>query len=487
MSSTPESSVEPKSPPAASTDAADLIVVANRLPVRRVEEEGEHVWRTSPGGLVSALMPILQRERENGRRGAWVGWSGSASETLDPFEHDGVWNVPVSIDDEEVAGYYNGMANQSLWPLYHDVVRPPEYHREWYRTYERVNRRFAEHVASIASEGATVWVHDYHLHLAPGMLREQRPDLRIGFFLHIPFPGRGLFAQLPWRTQLIRGTLGADVVGFQTKAGARNFADLAKWYAGAHTAHGGVELDGRVIEIDGFPISIDTKKFDEIARRPEVMERAAEFRRRVEGRQIILGVDRMDYTKGIDIRLRAFQELLRDGRANASEVVFVQSAVPTRERVDDYAELRSTIEELVGQINGQFAEVGRVAVQYLRQNLMPEELIALYLAADVMLVTPYRDGMNLIAKEYVASHHDNKGRLVLSEFTGAANELSEALLVNPHDLDGMVGVIEAALKMDGEEAEKRMRGLRRTVFDHDVYAWADSFMNRLRAERPARV
>ena len=311
------------------------------------------------------------------------------------------------------------------------------------------------------------------------MLREQRPDLRIGYFLHIPLPGRGLFAQLPWRTQIIKGTTGADVVGFQTKAAARNFIDLARWYADAEPEKGGVRLDGRHVEIDAFPISIDSKKIDEIARRPETMQRAKTFRDRVNERTIILGVDRMDYTKGIDIRLRAFQELLREKRADPAEVVLVQSAVPTREGVEDYADLRSTVEELVGQINGEFAEVGRVAVQYLRQNLPMEELVALYFAADILLVTPYRDGMNLIAKEYVAAHHDIRGRLVLSEFTGASYELSKALLVNPHDLDGLVNTMEQAITMPEQEAEKRMRSMRRTVFKRDVYAWADGFMQRL--------
>jgi trehalose 6-phosphate synthase len=463
-----------------SSTKADLIVVANRLPVRRVKKGSRQAWETSPGGLVAALMPILKRETDRGRQGAWVGWSGArAGKKYKPFHHEDVYNLPLTISREHLEGYYDGMANQTLWPLYHDVVRKPVFRRKWYRAYEEVNQHFADNVARIAAKGATVWVHDYHLHLVPGMLREQRPDLRIGFFLHIPLPGRGLFAQLPWRTQIIKGTTGADVVGFQTRAAARNFVDLARWYADAESERGGVNLDGRHVEIDAFPISIDSKKIDEIARRPETIERARTFRDRVNGRTIMLGVDRMDYTKGIDIRLRAFQELLREGRAKAEDVVLVQSGVPTREGVGDYADLRSSVEELVGQINGEFGEVGRVAVQYLRQNLPMEELVALYFASDIMLVTPYRDGMNLIAKEYVASHHDIRGRLVLSEFTGASFELSKALLVNPHDLDGLVNTMEQAIEMPEQEAEKRMRSMRRTVFKRDVYAWADGFMDRL--------
>ena len=354
--------------------------------------------------------------------------------------------------------------------------------------YEAANRLFAAAAAEVAEEGAMVWVQDYHLHLVPRMLRERRPDLKIGFFLHIPFPGRGLFAQLPWRTQLIQGTLGADVVGFQSIYAARNFVDLATRYGDAEALPPNekgeanrVKFDGREVTVDAYPISIETKKYDAIARSENVRGRAEEYRRRLPGRKIMLGIDRMDYTKGIDTRLRAFQDLLRSGRVHADEVVMIQSAVPTREGVDEYAELRSDVEELVGQINGEFGEVGRVAVQYLRQNLDIEDLVALYAAADVMLVTPLRDGMNLVAKEYVASHPDERGVLILSEFTGASNELTDALIVNPHDLDGLVNAMERAIRMEPEEVKRRQRALRRVVFEHDVHAWAASFMERLSA------
>lgn len=461
--------------------SADMVVVANRLPVSRIQTDDGPAWQTSPGGLVSAVMPILQRQSAEGGSGCWVGWSGNADERIDPFEHDGVRQVPVALSKNEIAGYYEGMANQTIWPLYHDVIRPPGYHRHWYRVYKDVNRSFAEAAAEQAADGAIVWVQDYHLHLVPGMLRELRPDLRIGFFLHIPFPGRGLFAQLPWRSEMLRGTLGADVVGFQTALGAGNFRDLAAWYADAEITETGVRIDGRDVIIDAFPISIDAKKFESIAKRPEVKSEALEIRRRLYGRTILLGVDRLDYTKGIDLRLRAFQDLLHSESVSPKEVVLIQSGVPTRERVEDYAGLRSNVEELVGQINGEFGEVGLVAVQYLRRNLPIEELVALYLAADVMLVTPFRDGMNLVAKEFVATHHDNRGSLVLSEFTGSAAELKEAVIVNPHDLDGMMQGMLDAIRMPPDEVTRRLNAMRQTVFDHDVYAWAGKFLERLRA------
>lgn len=456
----------------------DLVVVANRLPVRA----GEDGWITSPGGLVSALMPVLSSDDESAAvRGAWVGWTGSTDDAVKPFDHEGVRNIPVSITKEELPRYYEGMSNRTLWPLYHDAVRPPIFRRSWYRVYETVNRRFAEAAAEAAAEGGLVWVHDYQLHLVPGMLRDLRPDLRIGFFLHIPFPGAGLFAQLPWREAIIRGTLGADVVGFQTRRAARNFIDSARVHVGAKKVSDGVRYQDRTVVASAFPISIDSSAIEQIACDPQTKLRADHHREHVGGRKIMLGIDRLDYTKGIDIRLRAFRDLLRSGRVSPEEVVLIQSVVPTRENVTEYIELRSSIEELVGQINGEFGQVGRSAVEYFRQNLDIEDLVSLYLAADVMLVTPLRDGMNLIAKEYVAARVDICGVLILSEFTGAAAELRHALMVNPHDLDGVAAQMERALRMPAVEARRRQRYNRRVVMRNDVFAWASGFLARCQA------
>lgn len=467
-------------------EKSQFVVLANRLPVRRIEEDGEARWEISPGGLVSALMPTIREHID--RRGlpcAWIGWAGEGAEGIKPFEQEGIHNIPIVLSDDDLRGYYHGMSNSSLWPLYHDAIRPPKYHRRWYKTYEEVNQRFAEAAAECAGPGATVWVHDYHLHLVPGLLRKLRPDLRIGYFLHIPFPGRGLFAQLPWRQRLIEGTLGADVVGFQSEYGARNFVDLALMHTSAERIEGGVRFAGRDIVVGAFPISIDSAKISALAREPRVVQKAAEFRHRLGDRKILLGVDRMDYTKGIDIRLLALQDLFRSGKITVNDAVMIQSAVPTRDSVADYADLRSTIEELVGQINGEYGEVGLVGVQYMRQNLGLEELVALYLAADILLVTAYRDGMNLVAKEYIAARHDDTGVLVLSEFTGAATQLTQALIVNPHDLDGVSGAIEHAIHMPEAEMNRRMHALREHVAEHDVHAWARSFIRALETEAPA--
>jgi trehalose 6-phosphate synthase len=360
--------------------------------------------------------------------------------------------------------------------LYHGSVREPEYHRRWWRSYVAVNKRFAAVTADTAPFGAAIWVHDYHLQLVPAMLRERRPDLRLGFFLHIPLPPSELFGRLPWRRHILEGMLGADVIGFQTQEGAQNFTRLARQYAGARPEDGRIRAHDRLVDVLAFPISTDFKRYETAAKQEAVRVQSDRIREQLgRGRQITLGVDRLDYTKGIDIRLRAFRELLaRDERA-ARECVLVQVASPSRERVGEYKQLRKRVEELVGQINGDFGEVGLAPVHYLHREVPFEDLIPLYRAADVMLVTPLADGMNLVAKEYVATRYDNTGVLILSEFTGAARELRTALQVNPHDVDGLAEMMHLALSLPEHEAERRMRRMREVVSGHTVYDWADSF------------
>jgi trehalose 6-phosphate synthase len=448
--------------------SSDLVIVANRLPVHRAGSASK--WETSPGGLVSALLPVLQRDQ-----GGWVGWAGSGAKVTDPFEHDGFMNVPVQLSSQEVDAYYSGFSNSTLWPLYHDACQTPRYHRRWWYPYVAINSRFAKAASAAAADGALVLVQDYHLQLVPGMLRELRPDLRIGFFLHIPFPPVELFAQLPWRSSILEGLLGADVVGFQTKQGAQNFIRLVGRYTDHHTKGLSVSVDSRRVEARAFPISIDVARYEKLANDPKVIARSEEVRRDLGNRKIVLGVDRLDYTKGIDIRLRAFRELLSSRRRSAEDTVFVQICVPSRESVDEYVELRSRVEELVGQINGEFSDVGRVAVHYLRRSFPAEELVAYYLAADVLVVTPFRDGMNLVAKEYVACRKDT-GVLVLSEFTGASHELDRAILVNPHDIDDLSGALAQATNMPPPEQAKRIKAMRRKLHRHTVYDWADDLI-----------
>ena len=455
----------------------DLVIVANRLPVDRVEQpDGTFTWRPSPGGLVTAIEPVMRAND-----GVWLGWPGGTEQDLEPFEDDGLSLYPMSMSAEDIEGHYEGFSNATLWPLYHDLVAKPEFHREWWDSYVAVNQRFADKAAELASEGALVWVHDYQMQLVPQMLRQLRPDLRIGFYLHIPFPPAELFQQLPWRRQLLEGLLGADLVGFQLPGGAANFVRLVRQRVGHKTHRDLVYLpDGRTVRAAAFPISIDAAGFEKLAQTPEVTARAKEIRSALgDPRKIFLGVDRLDYTKGIYARLRAYAELLHDGRFDVEDAVFVQVAVPSREQVEEYKILRDEIDRLVGRINGDLGRIGRPAISYLHSSYPREEMAALYRAADIMVVTPYRDGMNLVAKEYVASQYDDAGALVLSEFAGAADELRQAWLVNPYDINGMKSALLEAYRAEGKELTKRMRAMRKTVRNNDVAAWADSFMTAL--------
>ena len=457
-----------------------LVIVANRLPVRRcggrADDGREGEWETSPGGLVSALSPLLSRTG-----GSWVGWDGTSSGSAPaPFDHEGMRIRPVPITGEDVEGFYRGFSNTTLWPLYHDSIREPVFRRKWWWPYQRVNMHFAEASSEqLPERGGLLWVQDYQLQLVPAMVRELRPDARIGFFLHIPFPPEELFGKIPWRSQILEGLLGADVLGFQTKLSAQNFSRAARKFTEATGTDARLRYRGRQIEVNAFPISIDVDRFRSIARDPAVIEHAKQSREEWGERRIILGVDRLDYTKGVDIRLRAYEEVLNRGSVSADNTVFIQVAVPTREQVEEYEQLRETVEHYVGRINGQHASSHRVAVQYLYRSLPQRELVALYKAADVMLVTPLRDGMNLVAKEYVATRTENTGVLVLSEFAGAALELRQALLVNPYDIDGTASRIEEALSLTPPEAARRMRSLRAAVQRHSVHDWSASFLRRL--------
>lgn len=460
---------------------SDIVIVSNRLPLNRVQQGRTKCWQSSSGGLVSAMRPILRDTRST-----WVGWTGETTDGVAPFIHEGVRNWPVPLASKEVKAFYEGFSNRILWPLYHDAIRAPEYKAAWWEPYRAVNRRFAEATAAAASPGGAAWIHDYHLQLAPSMLRELRPDLRIGFFLHIPFPPQELFAQLPWRREILEGNMGADVVGFQTTIGAQNFIQVAQRFAGAAVDDAGhLVFGGRTIHVGAFPISIDFQHFQKLASMPEVIRKSRDFRERLGGgsRKILLGLDRLDYTKGIDIRLQAYQEMLRARRVSPSDCVLVQIAIPSREHVAEYKELRVKVERQVGEIEGEFGDIGNTPIHYLHRSVNEIELAALYRAADVMLVTPLRDGMNLVAKEYVASRIDNSGVLVLSEFTGAARELKSALLVNPHDVSALVGRMERALRMPLREQQIRMQSLRKTVERHDVHAWADDFFQTLAGVR----
>ncbi|MGI9608425.1 MAG: alpha,alpha-trehalose-phosphate synthase (UDP-forming) [Acidimicrobiales bacterium] len=456
-----------------------LIVVANRLPVRRAPGKDERGWITSPGGLVSALAPVMA-ERPGA---AWIGWSGMAGRAPDPFEHDGIRLHPVELSRAEVQLFYEGFSNGTLWPLYHDAIAQPEYHRTWWDAYVTVNRRFADAVATDADPDAVVWIHDYQLQLVPGMLRESHPDMRIGFFMHTPFPARELFMRLPWRSQVVRALLGADLIGFQTEVMAHNFRHVVPRVVDTDD----LAIDELAIEFAGrrsiarpHPIGIDFDRFAGAAATDETAAAVSELRETLhEPRTVLLGVDRLDYTKGIERRLRAYAELLSEDRVQADDTVLIQIAEPSRSNVNGYAEIRAEVEQLVGEINGSFGTMTRPAVHYLHRSHAFEELIALYRLADVMLVTPYRDGMNLVAKEFVATRLDNSGALVLSEFAGAAHQLDQSVLVNPYDVDGLKEAIEYAIEMPEHEQIERMKVMRRAIERNTAYSWARGFLDEL--------
>ncbi|MDK8796865.1 trehalose-6-phosphate synthase [Corynebacterium sp. MSK044] len=438
-----------------------FVVVANRLPVDRVDEQ----WVASPGGLVAALAPVLKRNS-----GCWVGWPGEPDATFPPFTHDGILLQPVELDADDFEDFYEGFSNSTLWPLYHDLIVTPQYHRQWWQRYRAVNEKFARAAADAAAEGATVWVQDYQLQLVPGMLRELRPDVTIGFFLHIPFPHPDLFRQLPWRKQVLRGLEAADLIGFQRRRDETNFLDLAASDPETTTPRTGT-----------FPISIDAGEFDKADDTA-----IAQVRSLVSNPDtLMLGVDRLDYTKGILQRLTAFEELLEEGRLESAALI--QVATPSRERIDSYKATRAGVEEAVGRINGRYGKLGHPVVHY-EHHAVPKSLLrSYYSAADIMLVTPFKDGMNLVAKEYVACHPDGSGALVLSEFAGAAVELDRAHLCNPFDVESVKNSIVAAVEAQGSPtARDAMLHMNAHVRAHDVSRWAESFLSELAAVRKDR-
>lgn len=445
---------------------SSFLVVANRLPVDRYENR----WCPSPGGLVSALAPVVRE-----RRGTWIGWAGACDESFDPFAFDGMSLVPVSLSSTEFTDYYEGFSNATIWPLYHDQVVAPQFHRAWWAAYVAVNERFAEAVIRSAAPGAAVWIHDFQLQLVPQLVRNRRPDLVIGFFSHIPFPPPGLFAQLPWREEILAGLLAADVIGFQRESDVTNFSAVQA----LHAPEGSSRRTPAPV-VDSYPISIDVADVEAAAASAAVGQEAATVREDLGSPEIlILGLDRLDHTKGIIERLLAYEELLDEGILDPSRTCLVQVAVPSREGIPAYRELRDRVERLAGRIKGKFAELGGTVVHYLHRSYSFESTIALYLAADVLLVTALRDGMNLVAKEYVVARKGRGGGLVLSEFAGAADELTEALLVNPHSLNAIKAAITRAVGMDAEEADARIDAMAEAVADHDVHDWARHFLRDL--------
>ncbi|MFO0649724.1 MAG: bifunctional alpha,alpha-trehalose-phosphate synthase (UDP-forming)/trehalose-phosphatase [Polyangiales bacterium] len=464
---------------------AGLVLVSNRLPTTMCVRRGEAAFSPSSGGLATALRGPHARSET-----LWVGWTGeiqnlrgkTRASVRDELARRRLVAVPLTRAD--VQRYYDGFSNGVLWPLMHyllDKVRL-DADRDW-AVYREVNARFAECVAATADRGAAVWVHDYHLMLVPGLLRALRPDLRVGFFLHVPFPSHEVFRVLPWRAELLRGVLGADVVGFHTQAYQHHFVTTVAHVLGTDVDDEAVEWEGRRVQVSAFPIGIDVDRFAREARSDACASRVMELRREAGRRAIVLGVDRLDYTKGIPRRLLAIERLLERSPAMRDRLHYIQVAVPTRDGVDAYLDYRRAVNEHVGRINGAYGQPSAVPIHLLHRGVPFEELVALYRAADVMVVTPIRDGMNLVAKEYCASRLDGAGVLVLSELAGAAQELTDALIVNPYDIGEVASAIQRAIEMPPEESSQRMSALRAVVEANHVDRWAASFLDALAAPR----
>ena len=466
------------------THTTTTYIVANRLPVEYHAVAG---WRTSPGGLVSALEPALQNEHV-----VWVGWRGSPvsedshgprSTRPPPTANITIMEIPMT--QWEVSNFYDGVCNAAFWPLYHDAVIAPLFHQDEFEVYRLINQRFADCVTRSAPIGAVVWVHDYHLQLVPALLRDARPDLRIGFFLHVPFPSAAEFDGLPWKDSVLHGLLGADLIGFQTADFAERFMQEACRCVSAKRDGNNLRLEEprgtRCITVDVFPIGPDSRRLAAMAALPAVCESAATIRADFDSPELILlGVDRLDYTKGIDVRIRAVAELLKSEEFRGRDVLFIQVAMPSRSDLAAYQQCRIAVDEALRVANAELVALGLRSIHCIHEALPTEQVVALFVAADVLLVTSLADGMNLVSKEFVACCRDGNGRLVLSRKAGAAAQLRDAWLVDPDDMADLKCGIGEAIRATVHDARDRMGKLRQVVFEADAIHWAESFLTRLR-------
>jgi trehalose 6-phosphate synthase len=471
-----------------------LLVVSNRLPI--VLEKKGSAWALKPGsgGLVSALAPVLSH-----RGGVWIGWPGLALEKggdweavlAEGFRERGYDLVPVLLSADEVHGFYEGFANGILWPLFHDLLGRCDFQPSFWYTYLEVSRKFAEATFENSRVDDFIWVQDYQLIHVAHFLRERSEDTRrAGFFLHIPFPPLDIFLKLPWRGQILNALLAYDLLGFQTARDNRNFLTCLEYLmpeidvcdSGPLAA---VQVGHRTMHVGAFPIGIDYTSFEETALSDEVTGRTEDLRRKMGPYPVIIGVDRLDYTKGLPERMEAYRSMLRRYPALREKAIFLQVVVPSREGVPEYQALKAHIERLVGEINGEFSVAGWVPLHYHYKSLGRRDLVALYRLARIAFVTSIKDGMNLVAKEYCACQVDRHGVLVLSEFAGAAAQLQRgALLVNPHDIEGMADALKQGLEMDAGERRLRMEIMQEVLREQDIFWWVDNYLRAALGEVP---
>jgi trehalose 6-phosphate synthase len=463
-----------------------LVVVWNRLPflISR-SPDGDYEVTPGSGGLVTALLPVLRN-----RGGVWVGWPGLDEAAADleaalgkVARQAGYTLRPVPLSAEEVEKFYCGWSNEIVWPLFHDLQTLCDFDPAYWHVYREVNRKYARTIAERATAQDFVWVHDYHLMHVGVELAQLGLGARTGFFLHIPFPPLDIFLKLPWRFALLDALLQYDLIGFQTLRDRRNFLHCVRTLIPEAVVRGKgqvvtARVRGREVRVGSFAISIDYGAFARDAAKPEVREKCHELRALLHQRQLVLGVDRLDYTKGIPHRLRAFRDALRRYPELQGRLTLIQVVVPSRSEIPAYDALKTEIEGLVGQVNGELTRPGEwVPIHYVFRSLDRTELLAYYRAAEIGLVTPLKDGMNLVAKEYCACSIEQDCVLILSEFAGAAAQLQTgALLVNPHDIEGVADAIHQAFTMPRDERRARMARMRRGIRAHDVFWWVDSFL-----------
>ena len=455
-----------------------IIIVSNRLPITVNRKKGELIYYPSAGGLATGLKSL---DPSWGER-IWVGWPGQAvdneleRESISiQFKRDGM--VPVFLSQKEVSLFYEGFSNKTIWPHFHYFTQYTSYKDLYWETYQTVNQRFADLVSEVIKEGDTVWVHDYQLMLVPGMLREKFPKLSIGFFLHIPFPSYEIFRTLPWREHILNGILGADQIGFHTFGYMRHFLSAVYRITGAEHNFGKLNINSRSVNVDAFPMGIDYEKYAFPEASEAVTEEVQFIQDYSQRLKLIISIDRLDYSKGIPQRIEAFEVFLRRNRKYRGTVTLILVVVPSRSNVDQYQELKVAIDELVGRINGEFGTFNWIPIRYYYRSFAFESLCALYRSAHIALITPLRDGMNLVAKEFVASKEvDKRGVLILSEMAGAANDLPEALIINPNDVNEIEGALVRALEMPEKEQETALEEMQRKLKRYDVKHWANSFI-----------
>lgn len=461
----------------------DFLIVSNRLPVSISKVDGELHFSPSSGGLATAMSSL---DSGGKNKQLWIGWPGISTDELTATEQKTITKrlleyncVPVFLSTDQIKNFYEGYANDTLWPLFHYFESYTQYNDAYWSAYKEVNTLFKKAVIAHATDQATVWIHDYHLMLLPKMLRKALPESSIGFFLHIPFPSFEIFRLSPNRRDLLEGLLGSDLVGFHTYSYARHFMSSVLRTLGYENSGGTIMVGDRAVVADAFPIGIDYQKFSEATHDAATEKEMAILKEHYDDQRIILSVDRLDYTKGIPNRLRAFEEFLEKNPKYHKKVCLVIIAVPSRTEVQTYRDLRDSIEQTVSRINGMYATVDWSPISYQFKNIPFEQLVALYRRADVALITPLRDGMNLVAKEYIACKQNAPGVLILSELAGAADELQEALRINPKDTASMVSALEMALEMPAAQQKERIQAMQRRISHYTVQRWAHDFIEQL--------